>query len=84
MARWRNAILTDLVTEMRETGQAFNVDQAELDRVFGERDASVIQSKRIIACTTNGAAKYTSAIQSAAPGVGMCLTLLKQSRLTCY
>ncbi|KAH6712371.1 NFX1-type zinc finger-containing protein 1 [Leptodontidium sp. MPI-SDFR-AT-0119] len=59
----------DLVTEMRETGRAFNADQSELARVFGERDASIIKSKRIIACTTNGAATHASAIQSASPGI---------------
>lgn len=70
MMRWRIAILGDLVTEMRETGRAFNADQSELARVFGERDASIIKSKRIIACTTNGAATHASAIQSASPGIG--------------
>ncbi|KAG4441429.1 hypothetical protein IFR05_003116 [Cadophora sp. M221] len=69
MARWRIAILDDLATEMRETGRAFNADQSELARVFGERDASIIKSKRIIACTTNGAATHASAIQSASPGI---------------
>lgn len=69
--RWTNAILSDLVAEIRESGRAFNADHAGLARIFGERDATIIKSKRIIACTTNGAARYTSAIQSASPGVGM-------------
>ncbi|KAH7348505.1 NFX1-type zinc finger-containing protein 1 [Rhexocercosporidium sp. MPI-PUGE-AT-0058] len=69
MMRWRTAILSDLVNEMRETGRAFNADQSELARVFGERDANIIKSKRIIACTTNGAATHASAIQSASPGI---------------
>jgi hypothetical protein len=30
---------------------------------------AIIKGKKIIACTTNGAAKYTRAIQSASPGV---------------
>lgn len=69
LSRWRDAILSDLVTEMRTTGRAFNADQSELARIFGEKDASIIKSKRIIACTTNGAATYASAIHSAAPGI---------------
>lgn len=88
MVRWRNAILSDLVTEIREAGRAFNVDQAELGLVFAQKDASIIKSKRIIACTTNGAAKYASAIQSSSPGIGMysecCIngSLVDQSSMT--
>lgn len=69
MLRWQTAILDDLVKEIRDIGQQYNLAQKELDRVFGERDAEIIKSKRIIACTTNGAAKYFSAIQTASPGV---------------
>lgn len=66
---WQKAILDDLVMEIRDTGRQFNLDQAELDRLFRERDAGTIQNKRIIACTTNGAAKYSEEIQKATPGV---------------
>ncbi|KAF3484283.1 NFX1-type zinc finger-containing protein 1 [Arthroderma uncinatum] len=69
VVRWQTAILDDLVMEIRDTGRQFNLDQAELDRVFRERDAGIIKTKRIIACTTNGAAKYSAEIQNAAPGV---------------
>lgn len=68
LTRWQTAILDDLVNEIRDTGRQFNLDQSEIDRVFGERDSSIIKTKRIIACTTNGAAKYSSAIQAASPG----------------
>ena len=67
--RWQTAILDDLVNEIRDTGRQYNLNQTELDRVFRERDSSIIKTKRIIACTTNGAAKYSSAIQAASPGV---------------
>lgn len=69
LIRWQTAILDDLVNEIRDGGRQYNLDQKELDRVFGERDTGVIKKKRIIACTTNGAAKYSSAIQAASPGV---------------
>ena len=68
-ARWQAAILEDLVSEVCRIGQDFNKDEAEIGRIFAERDMSIIKDKRIIACTTNGAAKYTRAIQSASPGV---------------
>ena len=69
LVRWRTAILDDLVKEIQDIGRQFNLDQRELDRIFGERDSGVIKTKRIIACTTNGAAKYFPAIQTASPGV---------------
>ena len=67
--RWQKAILDDLVTEIRDTGREFNADLTKLNRIFGERDFRIIGTKRIIACTTNGAAKYFAAIQAASPGV---------------
>jgi len=75
MRRWRHAILGDLISAICESGRAFNADQTELTRIFAERDANVIKSKRIIGCTTNGAASYFSAIQAASPGVGELSTL---------
>lgn len=66
---WRRDILEDLVREIQQAGKDFNDEQAALEQVFGERDAGIIRSKRIIACTTNGAAKYAQAIQSASPGI---------------
>lgn len=67
--RWRTAILDDLVKELRDTGREFNLVQTDLEGVFGEKDANIIETKRIIACTTNGAAKYSKAIQASSPGV---------------
>jgi hypothetical protein len=68
-SRWQAAILEDLVSEVSRIGTDFNRDEAEIKRLFAERDMNVIKGKRIIACTTNGAAKFTRAIQSASPGV---------------
>ena len=67
--RWQTAILHDLVDEIRDTGRNFNEDNTEADYILSQRDANVIKEKRIIACTTNGAAKFAAAIQSASPGV---------------
>ncbi|RDW66353.1 hypothetical protein BP6252_09988 [Coleophoma cylindrospora] len=69
ITRWQSAIINDLVVEIREVGRDFNTAQAELDRIFEEKDCGIIKTKRIIACTTNGAAKYAAAIQSTSPGV---------------
>ncbi|TVY43950.1 NFX1-type zinc finger-containing protein [Lachnellula occidentalis] len=69
MQRWRRSILGDLISAICESGKAFNADQMELTRILAERDANVIKTKRVIGCTTNGAASYFSAIQAASPGV---------------
>ncbi|TVY17684.1 NFX1-type zinc finger-containing protein [Lachnellula arida] len=69
MQRWRHAILGDLISAIFESGKAFNADQTELNRIHAERDAILIKTKRIIGCTTNGAASYFSAIQAASPGI---------------
>lgn len=37
LIRWQTAILDDLVNEIRDTGRQYNLDQTELDRIFGER-----------------------------------------------
>ena len=69
MIRWQTAILDDLVKEIRDTGRQYNLDQTELDRIFGEKDIDIIKTKRVICATTNGASKYSSAIQAASPGI---------------
>jgi hypothetical protein len=69
LGKWHDAILSDHIQEIQEKGRKFNQKQSELDVIFSERDASIIRSKRIIACTTNGAARYASAIASAKAGV---------------
>jgi hypothetical protein len=69
LARWQAAVVHDLVDEICGIGKAFNEDNAEIDFVLSHRDANIIMEKRIIACTTNGAAKFASAIQLARPGI---------------
>jgi hypothetical protein len=73
LRKWQKSILEDIVVQIQESGRAFNELQAELERIFAEHDREIICSKRIIACTTNGAAKFASAIQSASPGIGTYL-----------
>lgn len=67
--RWQAAIMNDLIAEIERIGRAFNEDEAEITHVLSQRDTNVIKTKRIIACTTNGAAKFSRAIQAASPGV---------------
>ncbi|PQE16470.1 nfx1-type zinc finger-containing 1 protein [Rutstroemia sp. NJR-2017a BBW] len=70
ISNWQSDILQELVDEIHRIGKQFNDDQGAKDAIFGENEAKNIRSKRIIACTTTAAAKYSSAIQSAAPALG--------------
>ncbi|CZR61308.1 related to stage V sporulation protein K [Phialocephala subalpina] len=69
MQRWRQEILGDLIDAICQSGRAFNADQTELSRILAERDANLIKTKRVIGCTTNGAASYFAAIQASSPGI---------------
>jgi superfamily I DNA and/or RNA helicase len=40
-----------------------------LEHIFGQKNAAILRSKRIIGCTTTAAAKYSEGIQMASPGV---------------
>ncbi|KAJ7227185.1 P-loop containing nucleoside triphosphate hydrolase protein [Mycena pura] len=66
---WTSTSRKDQVEEISRIGKAFNECQNEIDRVFRQRDVSILQSKQIIGCTTTGAAKYTMDIQAASPEV---------------
>ncbi|KAL2754181.1 hypothetical protein ACRALDRAFT_1049679 [Sodiomyces alcalophilus JCM 7366] len=47
----------------------FNAMQTEADAILGEGRRLFIQSKRVIACTTTGAAMYSSLLKAAKPNV---------------
>ena len=62
-------MLREVVQELYDLGKRYNDMQAELDRMFSARDLGVLMSKRIIACTTTGAAKYTEILHEVGPDV---------------
>ncbi|KAF7879835.1 uncharacterized protein EAF02_008005 [Botrytis sinoallii] len=69
ISSWKSAIIEEMVAELDKIGKQFNAEQAEKNELVGQRDVNIIKSKRIIGCTTTAAAKYSSAIQAASPGV---------------
>ncbi|KAJ7756425.1 P-loop containing nucleoside triphosphate hydrolase protein [Mycena maculata] len=69
VTEWTTAFRKDQVAEIWRIGKAFNECQNEIDRLFGQRDVAILQSKQIIGCTTTAAAKYTRDIQAASPEV---------------
>jgi superfamily I DNA and/or RNA helicase len=69
MDRWTHALLQERVTGIHDLVRRFNVLQHLLDRAWNERNVEIIKQKRIIGCTTTAAAKYTSELCGASPGV---------------
>ena len=66
---WEAVIQRERVVQIYETGQRYNTAVSDLQERFNARDAAILQSKRIIGCTTTAAAKYMDALHAAAPDV---------------
>jgi len=70
-AKWSDQILEAQTEAIIEAGDEYNDHQAPLGRKFQERTKRVLCSKRIIACTTTGAAIFRDAIHFAGPEILM-------------
>ena len=68
-ARWTDEILENQMETILEAGVEYNMLQTPLGAKFQERTRHVLCSKRIIACTTTGAAIFRDAIQDAGPEI---------------
>ncbi|KAJ7126993.1 P-loop containing nucleoside triphosphate hydrolase protein [Mycena epipterygia] len=66
---WKQAIMEEQVEQLVGIAREYNETQTELARKFTANTVAILQSKRIIGCTTTAAAKYAESIQSASPGV---------------
>jgi hypothetical protein len=68
-AMWKMEILKYQVDDFCGSAKLYNRCQTDLQRKFEEKHVDILRSKRIIGCTTTGAAKYKETIQGASPGV---------------
>ena len=68
-ARWGDQILEAQTEAILEAGDEYNDFQAPIASKFQERTRRVLCSKRIIACTTTGAAIFRDAIHYAGPEI---------------
>ena len=66
---WKEDIVIDLAADVGKIGRAYNVIQEDLDRCFGMPIVQFLKSKRIIACTTTGAAKHADRLAMIRPDV---------------
>ncbi|TFK48386.1 P-loop containing nucleoside triphosphate hydrolase protein [Heliocybe sulcata] len=64
-SRWVREILAGLVEPLANAGNEYNRCVGEIDRRFSDGDTAIIAAKRIIGCTTTGAAKYRQDIRAA-------------------
>ena len=67
--QWVEKLHKERVETLYEAVSKYNKVVDELEKKFQEKDGHVLKSKRIIACTTTAAAKYTRKIHEAAPDV---------------
>lgn len=54
--KWEGEILKDLISELCRIFKALEDTRKEIEHLFGLRNTELIKEKRIIACTTTGAA----------------------------
>ncbi|KAF9223027.1 P-loop containing nucleoside triphosphate hydrolase protein [Gyrodon lividus] len=69
LAKWKGDIIKDLVDDICKVGRDYNTAQDELTRKFGESTVAFLKQKRIIGCTTTGAAKYAEDLAAVSPDV---------------
>jgi hypothetical protein len=69
MAKWTSDLQKQMVDDIGAVGRDYNNCQIDLTRKFGESLVATLTAKRIIACTTTGAAKFTEDLRTASPDI---------------
>ena len=67
--RWVKDTTSERVTLLCETIRKYDRDHHRWAQLHGEKAVHVMRSKRLIGCTTTGAAKYAKQIERARPGI---------------
>lgn len=66
---WKDALFKEQVEHVHDVGEAYNSCLAAIEGKYGRKTEAILNEKRIIACTTTGAAKHGSRIRAASPTV---------------
>ena len=66
---WTRSLHEEQVTNTQTLAQQFDAAQDRLERVWNEKTLTILRTKRIIGCTTTGAAMYARDIRQAKPGI---------------
>jgi hypothetical protein len=67
--KWERTIIEEQVAEIQTLTAKYNDCCNRVQQLFHMKDSHIITNKRIVACTTTAAAKYTEDIQKASPGI---------------
>lgn len=67
--QWAQHLLEERVSGISSIVQAFDKSQKQLHATLEQQKTEILREKRIIACTTTAAAKYTQQLQSASPDI---------------
>lgn len=69
LSMWTEDLLQERIAAIGSLVSAYNGTETTLREAWDQKDTEIIQQKRIIACTTTAAAKYTKQLHSAKPGI---------------
>jgi hypothetical protein len=66
---WNRQLLQERISGIGSLVRSYNHSESVLREAWAQKDSQIIRSKRIVACTTTAAAKYTKHLRNAAPGI---------------
>lgn len=66
---WKKTMLEEQVANTQSLAQQFDVVQGRLEKVWNEKTLAILKTKRIIGCTTTGAAMYSEDLRQVQPGI---------------
>ena len=69
LERWTKAMVEERLGAIDELARQYNNVQERIETQFGKNNVHILESKRIIGCTTTAAAKYSKMIRAASPDV---------------
>jgi hypothetical protein len=68
-AEWELELLKEESSELAGIGQQYNEIQQKIKMMKRQKDVEIMKDKRVIGCTTTGAAKYVNEVHAAAADV---------------
>lgn len=67
--RWRREMAEERLETLQELLRQFHNHQKRMETMFSDKDVATLKTKRVICCTTTGAAKYAGLLRNANPDV---------------
>ena len=67
--RWVQSLADEHLEDLEKATREFDKIQEQIEILFREKDAHIVEQKMVIGCTTTGAAKYDRLIRAAKPDV---------------